>query len=148
MDPLRIGLVGVDRRQELMGLLQQVAGQGPVRLLGVPRASSRCTEASHHLHDVQQPMTLPARGHGPLGNVGPEIVRRPCAGDHGEPDAPAPVAPPPDPVGVADALGSVLEMRSTASVCRLNRPYFGFTVTPAAFDSLWSHVLSACAPCD
>jgi hypothetical protein len=113
-------VVGVDRRQELVGLLQEMAREGAVRLLAIPRASIGFPQPRLDLHQVEEPPAAPRRRHRPDGDV---IGR--VAGHH-DGEATEPVA------GEAVALGSVLVIRTTWSVEGSNRPKLGSTsIAPA-----------------
>ncbi len=48
-------VVAVDGVEDLVRLLQQVPGERPVILLGVPRAPAGTAQARHHAHEVEQP---------------------------------------------------------------------------------------------
>lgn len=87
-----------------MGLLQQMTGQGPMRLLRVPRTSTGTAEPRHDLHQVQQSLTLGGRfAHG-VGDAGDTAV-----------------------LGELLAEGSVLLIGTTVSVLRSYFPNPGFT---------------------
>ncbi len=106
----RVGVVGVDRLDQLVGLLEQVAGERLVRLLRVPGAAVGSAQPRLDADQVEQPLPTLA-GRDRLAHV-----------DHAEGlDTEA-----------APASVSVLEMRTTCSVSVSNRPYFGFTSTPWA----------------
>jgi hypothetical protein len=49
-----VGVVLVDRVEQLIGLLDQVPGEGGVGLLQVPRAAARATQARLGHHQVEQ----------------------------------------------------------------------------------------------
>jgi hypothetical protein len=113
-------VIGVDRRQELVGLLQEMAREGAVRLLAIPRASIGFPQPRLDLHQVEEPLAAPRRRHRPDGDV---IGR--VAGHH-DGEATEPVA------GEVVALGSVLVIRTTWSVEGSNRPKLGSTsIAPA-----------------
>src|SRR5438093_8845154 len=121
--PVRVA--GIDRVQHLVGLLQQVSGQRAVGLFVVPGASARAAEPGHDPDQVEQPLALPARRDGALGNRGQRIAGGPAG--HGEAAAVGEL----EGVGELDGVGdpvAVLLMGSTFPVEGSNRPYFGFTV--------------------
>jgi len=68
-----LAIVGVDRLERLVRLLEQVPGERAVRLLPVPRAATGCTQTSHHADEVKEPFAAAARWDRPLGDV-PELV--------------------------------------------------------------------------
>src|SRR5207247_7286587 len=93
--------------------------QRAVGLVVVPGASTRTAEPGHDADQVEEPLALPARRDGALGNRGEWIAGRPVG--HGEAAA----------VGELDAAGdpvAVLLIGSTFPVEGSNRPYFGFTL--------------------
>ncbi len=105
-------VVGVDRVEDLVRLLQQVAGEGGVGLLPVPRAPVRRPEPRHHAHEIQQAGPRLRRGHRAARNVGQEVVAL------GHEPAFEPVEPvdPLDPVEPEPPAGSwaVLRIGSTS----------------------------------
>ena len=50
-------VVGVDRRQELVRLLQEMASERSMRLLAIPRAAVGLAESRLHLHQLEEPLT-------------------------------------------------------------------------------------------
>ncbi len=57
--PNRSVVVGVDRRQELVRLLQEMARERPVGLLAVPWTPVGFAEPRLHLHQIEEPLTTP-----------------------------------------------------------------------------------------
>ena len=118
--PNGLVVVGVDRRQQLVRLFQQVARERPVRLLAVPRASVGFPQPRLHLHQIEEPRSTPGR----RDRTGGEVVGGVAdhdGGEVGEPDA-----------GEAVALGSVLVILTTWSVVGSKRPKLGSTsIAPA-----------------
>jgi len=79
------GLVaGVDRVEQLVGLLQQMAGEGSMRLLVIPRAASGTAQDRHHLDRLDQALSPSGR----RDRLGPDrlqgIVARPRGRGHGD----------------------------------------------------------------
>ena len=68
---------GVDRVERLVRLLEQVAREGGVRLLRVPRAAAGTAQPRHDAHEVEQPLTPPpTTGPGRSGRAEQERRRR------------------------------------------------------------------------
>ena len=109
----RVGVIGVDRLEQLVRLLEQVARERLVRLLRVPRAAARRTQPRLHADQVEETRSALAGRDGTFGNVGEALA-------HAEGPAGAD--------GVAVSV-DVLEMRMTWSVSSSKRPYFGLTST-------------------
>ena len=108
-----------------MGLLEQVAGQRDVGLLGVPRATARAAEPRHHADEIEQALAALGARDGALRDVVEQVAGVRRAVGHG-----VGVPPPAPSDGAAVALGSVLFAATTVSVSASHRPYFGFTSTP------------------
>ena len=94
----RVGVVGVDRLEQLVGLLQEVPGERRVRLLGVPRTSARRPQPRLHADQIEQSLPALARRDRPFGDVGERTVHAEGLGD-----------------GVVSMPVAVLEMRATWS---------------------------------
>ena len=70
----RVGVVGVDRLEQLVGLLEQMARERLVRLLGVPRTAARRAEARLHPDQVEEPLPALAGRDGTVGDVGEALA--------------------------------------------------------------------------
>jgi hypothetical protein len=123
----RVGVVGVDRLEQLVGLLQQVAGERAMRLFRIPRTPTGTPQARHHADHVEHTFALTRRRHRPGRDVGEQLVRvrGPFGHGVGETVAGAVVPVAPDVDGVA--LGSVLWIATTVRVSQSKRPNFGLT---------------------
>ncbi len=125
----RVGVTTVDRLEELVRLLKEVARQGLVALLTVPRTPAGPAQPGHHLHEIEEPSALFRRRHRTVGHVPDRIGR---VGGHGDGE-------PAFPSGTVGALGSVLRAGCTEKVSAENRPYRGFTSTPSSVARSSSH---------
>ena len=101
--PHRVVVVGLDRLQELVGLLQKVTGQRAVGLLGIPGAAAGAAQGGHHLHEIQQPRPVLGGRHRAVHGVGEATVAVDVA----------------RPVGVTVSLGSVLLIGSDGERLRV-----------------------------
>ena len=54
----RVVIVGIDRLEQLVGLLEQVPGQALMGLFGVPGTSAGPAQPRHDPHEVEQPFPL------------------------------------------------------------------------------------------
>ena len=110
----RVGVLGVDRLEQLVRLFEQVARERLVRLLRVPRTAARRTQPRLHADQVEETRSALAGRDGTFGNVGEALA-------HAEGPAGAD--------GVAVSV-DVLEMRrKPGRVSSSKRPYFGLTST-------------------
>ena len=97
----RVGVVGVDRLEQLVGLLEQMARERLMRLLGVPRAAAGRAEARLHPDQIEEALPALAGRNRTVGDVGEALA-------HAEGLAEAPAGSAADGVPVA-----VLEMCRT-----------------------------------
>ncbi len=109
----RVGVLGVDRLEELVRLLEQMASERLVRLLRVPRTAARRAQTRLHTDQVEESGTALAGRDGAFGNVGGALAH--ADGPEGAD-------------GVAVSV-DVLEMRRTCNVSSSKRPYFGLMST-------------------
>jgi hypothetical protein len=118
--PDRVVVGSVDRLQELVRLLQQVASERPMRLLAVPGAAVGLAETGLDPDQVEEAFAAAGRRDRAGRNVLERIVGHPDGGAAGDGDD--------DAVEDAVADGSVLAIRTTWSVVGSKRPKLGFHV--------------------
>jgi hypothetical protein len=99
----RVVVAGIDRLEQLVRFLEQVAGQGRMGLLPVPRTPVGSSKSGLDLDQIEESLPLHRGRDGTRGNVGQRVVGHPVGAFTGVGET----------VGVAET--SVLEIRRTAN---------------------------------